>query len=129
MGIVLIVGGVYQGKLSYAMKRFNAAESDVYRADDVNTDIPCGKKIIYEVDRWILAMIKADINVSDAVKKFAAVNADAVVICNDISCGVVPVDPVMRKWRDEVGRAMAMLTDEAAEVVRLFCGIPQCISR
>ena len=128
MGIVLIIGGVYQGKLDYALKRFNAAENDIYRADVHNTDIPNGKKIIYEIDKWILAMIKDGMDVSTNIKEFIAKNINAVVICNDISCGVVPVDPVLRKWRDEVGRAMAMLVKDSDEVIRLFCGIPQRIS-
>ena len=128
MGIVLITGGVYQGKLDYALKRFNAAEKDIYRVDDVNTDTPGGKKIIYEIDKWILAMVKDDMNVGANIKELIAENKNAVVICNDISSGIVPVDPVMRKWRDEVGRAMALLAKVSDEVIRLFCGIPQRIS-
>jgi len=122
--MILVFGGSYQGKLAYALKRFGLAENDVYRCgiDDVN--MPEGEKIIYEIDKWILALVKSDTDEETMITRFADSNRDAVVICNDISCGVVPLDPVLRKWREAVGRSMALLSDKSGEVVRLFCGIP-----
>ena len=54
-------------------------------------------------------------------------HADSVVICEDIFCGVVPVDPEMRAWREATGRMMNELCRHADRVVRLFCGIPQVL--
>ena len=105
--MILIFGGAYQGKLAYAEERFNVGESDVFK-----------------IDKWILELIQADMNVEEEIQRFIGNNPDAIVICNDISCGVVPVDPVMRKWREAVGRALAKLSRESSEVIRLFCGIP-----
>jgi adenosyl cobinamide kinase/adenosyl cobinamide phosphate guanylyltransferase len=31
----------------------------------------------------------------------------------------------MRKWREAVGRSMAVIAGVSDEVIRLFCGIPQ----
>ena len=50
---------------------------------------------------------------------------DSVLIATDISCGVVPVDPLMRAWREACGRMNNLLAEEADEVWRLFCGLPQ----
>jgi len=86
--------------------------------------MPGGKKILYEIDKWILALVKKNMDVEEAMRQFIANNQDEIVICNDISCGVVPVDPVLRKWREEVGKSLAMLTHNSDEVIRLFCGIP-----
>jgi adenosyl cobinamide kinase/adenosyl cobinamide phosphate guanylyltransferase len=123
--MILIFGGVYQGKLAYALTRFNLTESDVHKCgNDDNIEIPEKKKIIYEIDKWILAMVKKNIDVPKALSQFIDRNMDAVVICNDISCGVVPVDPVQRKWREETGRALAALSQISTEVIRLFCAIP-----
>ena len=124
--MILIFGGAYQGKLSYAMKRFRLAESDVYRCGD-DVSIPENKKIFYEIDKWILALIKNDMDVEQALWHFINNNKDAIVICNDISCGVVPVDPILRKWREAAGRSLALLSQESTEVIRLFCGIPTSI--
>ncbi|MCL2401152.1 MAG: bifunctional adenosylcobinamide kinase/adenosylcobinamide-phosphate guanylyltransferase [Oscillospiraceae bacterium] len=122
--MILIFGGAYQGKLDYALARFGLTEKDVFRCDDENADMPENKKIIYEIDKWILALVKTEIEPTDAVKQFIAQNKDAVVICNDISSGVVPIEPLCRQWRETVGRILARLSGESDEVVRLFCGIP-----
>ena len=50
--------------------------------------------------------------------------ADAVVICTDVSCGVVPMDRVQRLWREEVGRTVCALARRADSVPRVFCGLP-----
>jgi hypothetical protein len=120
--MILIFGGAYQGKLSYVLERFKLTDGDVYPCRE-STAIPSGKKIIYEIDKWILALIKADMNVEGAVLELARLNPDAVIICNDISCGVVPADMVMRKWREWVGRSLAVLSRGSDEVIRVFCGI------
>ncbi|MCL2408294.1 MAG: bifunctional adenosylcobinamide kinase/adenosylcobinamide-phosphate guanylyltransferase [Oscillospiraceae bacterium] len=122
--MILIFGGAYQGKLDYALDRFNLSEKDIFRCSDDNSDMPENKKIIYEIDKWILALVKTEPGTTDAVKQFIIKNKDAVVICNDISSGVVPIDPLLRKWRETVGRTLAALSRESDEVVRLFCGIP-----
>jgi hypothetical protein len=120
--MILIFGGAYQGKLACALEKFKLTESDVYRCgEDIN--IPANRKIIYEIDKWILALVKKDTDVEEAIGQFMAANKEAVVICNDISCGVVPSDPVLRKWREAVGRTLAMLSQNSDEVLRLFCGI------
>jgi len=121
--MILIFGGAYQGKLDYALQRFNLTDEDVYRCGESDGP-PQNKKIIYELDRWILDLVTADIDIEKAARQFMEINPGAIVICNDISCGVVPVDPVMRKWREAVGRALAMLSQKSDEVTRLFCGIP-----
>ena len=122
--MILIFGGAYQGKLAYALERFGLSESDVYRCGDEDTAIPGGKRIIYEIDRWILAMVRADMDAAREVRSFIERNGDAAVICNDVSCGIVPTSEVLRKWREETGRAAAELARRSDEVIRLFCGIP-----
>ena len=122
--MILIFGGAHQGKLTYALERFNLAENEVHKCSDDDIDTPGNKKIVYEIDKWIFALVKKDINVEEAVRHFIDDNYDAIVICNDISCGVVPIDPVLRQWREAVGRSLAMLSRISDEVIRLFCGIP-----
>ena len=122
--MILIFGGAYQGKLAYALTRFKVTESDVYKCNSDDTNMPLDRKIIYEIDKWILALVKKDNDVEKAIKQFIDANQDAVVICNDISCGVVPVESELRKWREATGRSLAALSHASGEVVRLFCSIP-----
>ena len=122
--MILIFGGKYQGKLDYAVKTFNLSEADVYKCSDDNSNTPSGKMIIYEIDKWVLSMVNKEIDVEKLVQEFIENNKNAIVICNDISSGIVPIDPVLRKWREAVGRTMTALAKSSDEVIRLFCGIP-----
>ena len=122
--MILIFGGAYQGKLAYALERFKAAEDDVYLCDCNDVNMPENRKIVYEIDKWILALVKNDIDVKNAIRQFIDNNQNVIVICNDISCGVVPLDPVLRKWREAMGGALAVLSRASDEVIRLFCAIP-----
>ena len=121
--MILVFGGAYQGKLAYTLERFGLTRDDVYYCDEKNNALPENKKIIYEIDKWIFALVKANSNVDEVLGQFIKSNGEAVVICNDISCGVVPADPQLRAWREAVGHSMAQLSRTATEVVRLFCGI------
>lgn len=120
--MILIFGGVYQGKLDYALQRFGLTESDVYRCSEDSTATPVSKKILYEIDKWILASVKSQI-----LPDLTQISKDAIIICNDVSCGIVPIDPVMRQWRETVGRALAVFARQSDEVIRLFCGIPSSV--
>lgn len=120
----LIFGGAYQGKLDYALERFGLNEDDVFRCVEENTAMPGGRKVVYEIDKWILALVRAGADVSAALQQFIQRSPDTVVICNDISCGVVPMGADMRQWREAAGRSMAELARASDEVFRLFCGIP-----
>ena len=42
--MILIFGGAYQGKLAYALERFNLSEGDVYRCGGDEADVPRKKK-------------------------------------------------------------------------------------
>jgi len=122
--MILIFGGVYQGKLAYALERFELSQDDVYECGYECTDMPMGKRVVYELDKWLLALIKAELDPDDAVAWFIEENRGAIIVCNDISCGVVPMSQDMRKWREATGRALSEIARLSDEVIRLFCGIP-----
>ena len=105
--MILIFGGAYQGKFAYAQEKFGESA-----------------KIINELDQEILKWVQADEDVPGKIAELIKCYPDAVFICNDISCGVVPTCPTLRKWREEVGRAMAMLARQSEQLIRLYCGIP-----
>jgi len=125
--MILVFGGAYQGKLAYALDRFSLTEADVYHCDEEGSDAPGGRQIVCDLEKWILAMVKADMDSAEAVQRFIRGFSGAAVTCCDISCGVVPTDPVMRKWREATGRSLAEISQVSDEVIRLYCGIPSRI--
>ena len=122
--MILIFGGVHQGKLDYALERFGLTRDDVHFCGDEDISMPGGKRLVCGLDKWILALVRADKDVSQQVREFAQSHAQAIVTCDDISCGVVPIDPELRKWREAVGRALGVLASGSDEVIRVFCSIP-----
>lgn len=54
-------------------------------------------------------------------------NPDAVICSNEIGGGIHPLDKDERIWREETGRALCILAENAEQVTRVFCGIPKRI--
>lgn len=54
-------------------------------------------------------------------------NPNAVVICDEIGLGIVPLDAFERRWREDTGRALCILAEGAERVTRVYCGLPQVI--
>lgn len=61
----------------------------------------------------------------DAREEFARRSPRAcVLIADDISCGIVPLDRSERTWREASGRLLSSLAAQADTVTRIFCGLP-----
>ena len=119
--MILIIGGAYQGKLSYAMEHYKPAA--VFNCDGSGTEIDFSADAINYLHKLILVQLREGIDPMDYIKRHVAEMRTKIIICDDISCGVVPVDAEMRTWREAVGCCLNYLSSEADEVIRLFCGI------
>ncbi|WP_312648529.1 histidine phosphatase family protein [Aminipila sp.] len=124
-----IFGGVYQGKLEYVMEHFNLNEQDVYICDkETETlEIDFSKTVIYKLEEFTLACVKKGIEAKDYLKENRLKLEDKIIICADVSQGIVPMDKEIRAWREMNGRTMIYLTSQANHVIRMFCGLPQVI--
>ncbi len=122
--MVLIIGGAYQGKLDYVKETFNINNENIYFCNYENINIDFNKKVIANLDKFILAMIKNKkepiIYIQNNIDKFK----DKIITCEDISCGIVPIEYEMRLLRDTIGHCLSILSKNSDKVVRLFCGIP-----
>ncbi len=122
--MILVIGGAYQGKLSFVKKEFNIYKDEIYYCLDDKDFIDFDKKAIYRFDLFVFAMIKKErdpvLYVKENIDKFR----QKIVICEDISCGIVPVEYDMRVLREKVGKCLSIISKNSDRVVRLFCGIP-----
>ena len=122
--MVLIFGGAYQGKLDFAMKKFNIKDTYIFTCtEDSFPDF--SKKIIDRAELFFLKCVKDGIEPRDILCENINMLQDKIVIARDISQGIVPIDPVQRAWREASGRAMMYLAGEAEEVYRVFCGLSE----
>lgn len=103
--MVVIIGGAYQGKFDYAKQEFP------------------DRVILNEFHLFILELLKEGKDPYEQVKNNLENYKEKVIVCDDISCGVVPVDEIDRAWREAVGRCLALLSKNANQVIRVFCGI------
>ena len=122
--MVLIFGGAYQGKLDFAMKKFNIKDTDIFTCtEDSFPDF--SKKIIDRAELFFLKCVKDGIEPRDILCENINMLQDKIVIARDISQGIVPIDSVQRAWREASGRAMMYLAGDAEEVYRVFCGLSE----
>lgn len=123
----LIIGGAYQGKLAYARQVYGLTDGDVFFCDENSPAIDFSRAAIARLEAFVLA---SEAQGLDACAYFDARRAlwlEKVILCEDIFCGVVPMDPLLRAWRESTGRLVNLLSAEALRVTRMFCGLPQAL--
>ena len=119
-----IIGGAYQGKLDCALKKYNLTENEIFTCTEEH-GIEFGARCIYKIEEFTLWCVRNGRDATEIFKENRNKWADSVLICQDIFCGVVPLGADMRAWRDMTGRLCAYLSEEAASVTRMFCGLEQ----
>lgn len=121
----LIIGGAYQGKLDYAKEMFQIKAVFTCREDLAELDFTADA--IDGLQQFVLACVHQGIEAKEYLTAHRAQLEDKVIICTDISQGIVPIDAHQRAMREMTGRAMVYLAKEADQVIRVFCGLGQTI--
>lgn len=119
----LIIGGAYQGKREFVKNTFGLTEADIFTCDGMEIDF--SKPCIDKLEEFSYACIQAGKEPLEIFKQHRAQWQDSIFICQDIFCGVVPLGADMRLWRNETGRLCQLLSKEAEQVSRIFCGLEQ----
>lgn len=116
----LIIGGTCNGKLLYAMERYHVSRENVAEsfAEAENKPIFC------RFHQAVRETLEAGGDPAAELERLLRVNPDVIIICDEVGCGVVPVDREERLWRETVGRLCCLLARRAESVERVFYGIP-----
>lgn len=120
----LIFGGACQGRLDYTKTKYNLSDDDVFFCSSDRAEIDLTKPVIYCLEKFLLACIRAGREPAAELEQIYEAMADKIIICTDISQGIVPVDAELRRWREETGRAMVKIAADAQTVTRVFAGLP-----
>jgi len=121
--VVLIYAGAYQGKLDFARKSFGIKEEDICYCNSDMESIDFGKKVIYGLEKFIYGYEKRGQSADEYIRAQLPLMNDKIIICEDISRGLVPMDKLERAWRETNGRVVNAVAAEADEVYTVFCGI------
>lgn len=99
---VLIIGGAFQGKRKIAEKLY--------------PELP---KVfnLHEIVRKCIAEGRDSRTLLDELRGH-------VVTCDEIGCGVVPIERNDENWREAVGRLCCALAEQADAVIRVWAGVP-----
>ena len=127
--MILVFGGAYQGKLEYALDKFNIAAEDVYRCSR-DGEMDLSKAVIYGLEEFVYWCTENGVEAKTVLEsRFDTTEADPylgkIFIACDVSQGLVPMDATDRAFREMMGRTLLYLAKEADEVHRVFCGIGQ----
>ena len=120
--MILIFGGSYQGKLDFAKENFGVTEAEVFTCTTEN-EIDWSKKVLYNMDQAFLRHVREGKESREVLKEHLEELKDKILIVNDISQGIVPMERDQRDWREMTGRAMLYISKEADEDYRDFCGL------
>ena len=121
--MILIIGGAYQGKLDYAKAAFALTPEDIFTCTGLKIDF--SKRCVNALEEFCYACVQQSIDPVGYFQSHREGWQDSILICTDLSSGVVPVDPVERRWRHSTGQLCQYLAGQANQVSRIFCGLEQ----
>ena len=121
--MVFIIGGSYQGKTDFALEKFALSDNDVFECTTETREIDLTKRCIAHIEQFALGCVQRGEEPKDWWVNHAETLAESILIADDVSCGVVPIDQTIRAWREATGRANNWIAGQADEVWRVFCGL------
>lgn len=119
--MILIVGGQAAGKKSYARQRFGLA------AQSLTPEQALHAPLVADLQDLICQLLETGQDVVAYIAQLMAENPQAVILCDEVGQGIVPLDRAQRAYREAVGCACCRLAAASDEVIRLVCGLPQRI--
>ena len=136
----LIIGGLAQGKLHYALQKegkeqcvlFDGVLPEEKQIQEAFKEAGGEEKTLiinhfHDVVKQELSGKSNPEEMEESVMDFVEKHPGVILICDEIGNGIVPVDAFERTYREQTGRILIRLAQEADEVVRVLCGIGQRI--
>lgn len=124
--MIMIIGGQFQGKTSYALS-LGIKKEDIRSGSDISLDVPCNIVCISDFQIFIKRLCEGGLDPMKKTAELIEKNPDIVIISTEIGNGVIPIEKSDRIWRESTGRACCFLAANAEKVVRMVCGIPTII--
>lgn len=103
----LITGGKYQGKRKYALNTLRVSED----------------RIVEGLNEKVRELLKEGKDPESYAKALLEEKPDAVIICDEVGCGVIPLEEKDREYRIAMGRLECFLSERAEHVYRVAAGL------
>lgn len=121
----LIIGGTGQGKLAYARSLSENPCMKVLEATLLAERTPeelKGADCLNHLQH-LVREIPDPARLKELLERFLSVNEDVIILCDEVGCGVVPMQKEERDYREAVGRLCIGLAARAETVDRVTAGI------
>lgn len=107
--MIFVTGGYKSGKRQFVIDNLN------YSLDDFTDDLDDNNSnVIFNLQ---------DMNIIDYDTTLIKLLKKQVIICNELGCGIVPIEKELRKKRDLIGKLCIEIASKADEVYRVYAGI------
>ena len=123
----LITGGCYQGKeqwvlAHYQLQQSQAVDGAVCSREEIKT-----AKVLDHFHLLVQRWMREKRDPAEETAFILEENPELIIITDEIGCGIVPMDPNEREWREVHGRICCRLAEQADCVIRVIAGIGQRI--
>ena len=122
--MTLIIGGRAQGKRAYALSQTGLGAAHICDGGVCPFNAAFDQPILARRHLLVRRLMQVGQDARQIILNGAAAHPDLTIICDEVGCGVVPVDAFERAWREQVGRICCALAEQSARVVRVYAGIP-----
>lgn len=123
----LYIGGYAQGKLQYVSNKYGIPAERISDGAVEDYRKMEGRVIYDHFHLWVRRLMEQGVDVEAALEELLAAQPDAVIISDEIGCGIVPMDAFEREYREKTGRLLCAIAARADRVERIVCGIGQQI--
>ena len=121
----LIIGGAYQGKLTYAVEKYGFKPDELF---DLSSGFPeKAYGCFYHLEALTRRAAEEWLSSDELVKKLMPYIKNSVIISREIGCGIVPMEKNERLYRELHGSVLRRIAEEADSVTRIFCGLPEVL--
>jgi len=124
----LIVGGAFQGKREAALAVTGLDAACVTDGASCTGEDLRGARLLIGFHELVRRALAGDGTITPAdVEAFVhdpqLAHKDLTIVCNELGCGVVPLQKEDRIWREKTGRLLCEIAAACDEVYRVTAGI------
>ena len=122
--MILYLGGAYQGKARAAARSYGLCSGDFHRCCKEERPFVPAERCICGLHLWALGAAERGEDFAQLLSPLLPQIKEKILLCDDITGGIVPVEPVQRQWREQLGRGLQLLAAESSQVWQVFAGLP-----